>query len=182
MSSKLTTDERGRIEAAIVELRAIQARGGAALSESWTRIQRSGLMLRDSLDSRPPSHGEGMLIAAAERCERFNPLRPRLEELASDPKTRQEILNWKARCAEARAKADAAQAALTAKRSEEVAKLSLAGGFALIDAPTAESSGLREVERQALLARVAAGDVEKAFGNWRLRAWCDGKLRSTKGD
>lgn len=178
---KLIKEQERQIAAAIAELEAIGPGGAGLGGDVWIKVRDAGLLLRDSLNGRPPTLSEARLVRVAEQVLAWHPLRPLLEDLAVGDETRAAVTDWKRRLAAAAGKADVAQAALDAKRNDIIGTVSRGGGFALITADTAEREGLRELELAALRVRAAATEVARAFGEWRLRAWCDGKLRSTKG-
>lgn len=178
---KLNKDQERQIAAAIAELEALGPSGEALGGSVWSKIRDGGLLCRDSLNGRPPTLAEIKLVRTAEAIAVWHPPRPPLEELATDDETRAAVTDWKRRRAAAAAKADSAEAAFVARRDEIFRRLA-GSGMVVLDTATQEREGFCELELAATRARVAVTEVARAFADWRLRAWVDGRLKSTKGD
>jgi hypothetical protein len=70
---------------------------------------------------------------------------------------------------------------LNEARATIFAELRRRGEFPLITQERAEQAGIPELERNAIKARVIRNGLEQAFGDWKFRAYCDGKLKGLDG-
>lgn len=191
MSTKLNKDQQQEIDWAIAQVELLPPGRGAQASV-WARIRSAGLALRDSLNGRAPLYGESKLIALAEGINVWYPAPQRLVDLATDLETRAGAEDWIRRAAAEQVKDDEAEAAYHRKRADVLRTLtgdivpnssgrSVGGGGVVLTEDIQEQTGLREAELAWHRAHVANCELLKRFGEWRIRMWVQGKLRSTKG-